>query len=168
MAANLVKSRSEWALFDTGSSDHVFKTESLFVKETISVIEDKSHCLTLASGGASLAVKSRGTAQLLSGTRRLFKLAKALCVPELSQNLIAGGLMLRKGMKIIINKEDPNCFSLVFKNEALFNGVFTPNNLMYVTLEAVSHFSSHQVNTQELELMSLQHRRLGHISERYI
>lgn len=30
MAANLVKDSGDWALFDTGSSDHVFKSETLF------------------------------------------------------------------------------------------------------------------------------------------
>lgn len=43
MAANLVKGNGEWALFDTGSSDHVFKSEMFFDKDTISPIEDKNN-----------------------------------------------------------------------------------------------------------------------------
>lgn len=167
-AANLVKSSDDWALFDTGSSDHVFKSELFFDASSIRPVDDKNHRLNLAGGGASLAVKSRGTAKLQSGSGKPFELAKSLCVPELAQNLLAGGLMLRKGITILINQEDPNCFSLVYKNEALFNGIFTPNNLMFVTLESVSHFSGHQFNTTEVELMNLQHRRLGHISKRYL
>ena len=39
---------------------------------------------------------------------------------------------------------------------------------MYVTLESVSHFSDYQANILSKELMNLQHRRLGHLSERYL
>lgn len=101
--------------------------------DSITEIEDKNNRLNLAGGGASLAVKSRGTAKFVSGSGKISELVKSLCVPELSQNLLAEGMMLRKGTQVIINREDPNCFSLVFKNGALFNGISRP------TISCMSH-----------------------------
>lgn len=132
-------------------------------------IEDASKILKLAGGNVPLAVHSTGKVQLESGSGKLFELNNCLYVPELSQNMLAGGAMLKKGVQVLVHPKDSNCFSLVFKGEALFNGVFATNNLMYVALEPVSPLhDSTACSTQTEDLSQLQHRRLGHLSHWYL
>lgn len=86
--------------------------------------------------------------------------------------LAVGGLLLRKGVQIIINPANPKCFSLVFKNKALINGVFMDKNLMLVQIIPVSDSCSTvstnpEAQTTEID-SKLLHHRLGHVSARYL
>lgn len=163
------KSGGQWALYDTGATHYMFKSNSLFSSSSLVKLDDSSKRLKLAAGDVSLAVHSNGTVQLKSGSGKLFELNNSLYVPEIAQNLLAGGAMLRKGVEVLIHPNDSNCFSLVFNGEALFNGAFAANNLMYVSLEPVSPFpGSTAACTSAEDISCLQHRRLGHLSNRYL
>lgn len=82
------------------------------------------------------------------------------------------GLLIRKGIKIILHPSNPKCFSLVYKNKALFNGAFLDNNLMLVNIISVSDLNSGILETPEAQAAenesALLHRRLGHLSDRYL
>lgn len=164
-AANIVNQNNNvWALYDTGATHYMFKDENLFSSSSLIKIDDSSKRLRLAGGDASLAVHSTGKVHLKSGTGKMFELNNCLYVPELAQNLLAGGAMLRKGVQVLVHPKDPNCFSLVFNGEALFNGVFASNNLMYVALKPVSQVHDSTASAIQTEDSALQHRRLGHLS----
>lgn len=169
-AANVVSNSGNlWALYDTCATHYMFNNDSLFSSSSLTRVQDSSKRLKLAGGDASLAVHSTGTVQLKSGSGKQFDLNNSLFVPELSQNLLAGGVMLKKGVEVFIHPNNSNCFSLIFKGEALFNGVFAANSLMYVALEPVSQITVLAASSTSTEDLShLLHRRLGHLSSRYL
>lgn len=82
--------------------------------------------------------------RLRAGNDSTFELKDCLYIPELTRNLIAGGILLRKGVEIRINPNNSSCFSLVLNNVAMFNGLFLSNNLMLVEIIPVSETSSTQ------------------------
>lgn len=159
-----------WGLLDTGATHHTFKTLDMFVKDTIKPLADTNKQLTLAGGKSSLEVKSKGNMRLKAGDDSMFELKECLYIPELGRKLIAGGILLRKGVEIHINPNNSSCFSLVLNNEALFNGTFLSNNLMLVEIIPVSATShSQQIKANHLHVDSgLLHKRLGHLSDRYL
>lgn len=166
-ASAVAPSEGLWALNDTGASHHMFNDISLFDASTVKPLEDSNKRLRLAGGDASLAVHSTGSVKLRAGDGTVFTLADCLYVPELSRNLIAGGALLKKGVVTVINSTDPECFSLVMGQCALFNGAFT-GNLMLIALEPVSYTASTHSTTQTSHSCHLQHQRLGHISNKYL
>lgn len=135
-ASSVTPAEGIWALNDTGASHHMFNDLSFFDASTIKPLEDSNKRPRLAGGDASLAVHSTGSVKLRAGDGTIFTLADCLYVPELSRNLIAGGALLKKGVITHINSSNPDCFSLVIGQCALFNGAFS-GNLMLVALEPV-------------------------------
>lgn len=98
-SANAVTSSSEttvWALHDTGATHHMFNSSDLFIEGTLRPVEDSNRRLKLAGGGVTLAVKSVGKILLKAGDGTVFELTECLYVPDLSKNLIAGGLLKRR------------------------------------------------------------------------
>lgn len=147
----------------------MFNSDSLFSSSSMKKVNDSLKRLKLAGENSSLAIHSTGTVQLQLGSGKLFELNNSLYVPELSQNLLAGGAMLKRGVEVLINPNDSNCFSLIFNGEALFNGVFASNNLMYVAIEPVSPITaSTALSTSSEHLNYLHHCWLGHLSLRYL
>ncbi|KAG0151286.1 hypothetical protein CROQUDRAFT_87100 [Cronartium quercuum f. sp. fusiforme G11] len=108
----------------------MFKDKALFLPSSLIKNDDPSKQLKLASGSASLAVHSKGTTQYIAGNGHMFELKNCLYVPDLACNLLAGGLLRQQGVDECRNPDDPDCFSLVLKNVALFNGTLASNNLM--------------------------------------
>lgn len=162
-----------WGLFDTGATHYMFNKIDMFEALSVTAIaSDGNNKLKLAGGNSKLIVKSKGTVKLKAGDNSEFEFTNCLYIPDLNRHLIAGGLLLRKGVQIIVNPSNSKCFSLVFKNKALFNGVFLDNNLMLVRIIPVSDFTSTKKIIPEAlstEMNSrLLHRRLGHVSERYL
>lgn len=159
-----------WGLLDTGATHHMFKSVDMFEKESVKSLHDSNKQLTMAGGKSSLEVKSKGNMQLKAGHSLIFELKDCLYIPELARNLIAGGLLLRKGVDIVINPNNALCFSLVLKNKALFNGTFLTNNLMLVEIIPVSVASSPQPIESDVSLIdsALLHRQLGHVSNQYL
>lgn len=98
-----------------------------------------------------------------------FEFTNCLFIPNVSVHLIAGVLLLRKGVQIIINPLDLKFFPLVFKNKTLFNGVFLDNNLMLVNIVPVSEPSSHESDLPTAQAgevdSNLLHWGLGHVSD---
>lgn len=123
-----------WGLLDTGATHRIFKTQDMFDKDTFKTLPESNRKLTLAGGTSFLEVKTKGTLQLKAGEGSVFELKECLYITELSRNLIAGGILIKKGVEILINPNNPSCFSLVLNNKALFNGVFLSNNLMLVEI----------------------------------
>lgn len=165
-------SKDIWGLFDKGATHYMFNDIELFESKSISTVSPDNNKLKLAGGKAKLNVISKGTVKLRAGDGSGFEFTNCLFIPDLSRHLIAGGLMIRKGIQVIINPSNPKCFSLVYKNKALFNGIFLDNNLMLVKIIPVSDLSSTLPRIPEAlssEINStLLHRRLGHISSRYL
>lgn len=93
-----------------GEMQYMFKSNCLFSPEFLVPIDDTSKRPKLAGGDASLAVHSTGTVQLKSGSGKQFELNQSLYVPDLTQNLLAGGAMLKKGVQVLIHPNDSNCF----------------------------------------------------------
>ena len=116
----------------------------------------------------SLIVGGQGTVTLKAGDGTPFDLLNCLWVPELSRNLIAGGLLKIKGVREVYDPSDSSNFALVKGNLALLNGYIGNDNLMHVQITPVSNHSStmnaHSTNVSP----SLIHRRLGHVSDRYL
>lgn len=122
----------EWALHDTGATHHVFKDRKFFVNDSFKTSEASSKRLKLAGGDVSLNVQGQGTVSLKSGDGTVFELLNCLWVPELSRNMIAGGLLKHKGVRDAYDPSDPTNFALVKGNLALFNGYIGTENLMHV------------------------------------
>lgn len=161
-----------WGLFDTGATHYMFKDIKLFESSSMTKIPSDNNKLKLAGGDAKLNVLSKGTVKLKAGDGTHFEFKNCLYIPDLSRHLIAGGLLLRKGIQVIVNPSNPKCFSLVFQDKALFNGIFLDNNLMLVKIIHVSDLTSihgHLPEAQSSEIDSkLLHLRMGHISSRYL
>lgn len=51
----------------------------------------------------------------------MFELIDCLYVPDLSKNLISGGMLKRKGVREVFDDSDPSYFALVRQGLALFN-----------------------------------------------
>lgn len=115
----------------------MFKDKIFFDPASLTAVEDKEKRVKLAGGDISLAVHSRGVAKLKSGDGIPFTIKNSLYIPALAQNLIAGGLLKRQGVRELFDDKDPTCFSLVKSNVALFNGYIAYNNLMHLQLEPV-------------------------------
>lgn len=160
----------QWALLDTGASHHMFNDESMFVASSLVPHDNPSQRLKLARGGVSLAVKSTGVVQLKAGDGTVFTLNDCLLVPELSKNLISGGALFKSHAVPIVHQGQTDNFSVVKDNLAVFNGAFV-GNLMLLALDKVSSYSS-QCNKSNIanyaSCGSLQHQRLGHVSERTV
>lgn len=156
-------------LHDTGATHCMFKDKLLFDQSSLVLVDDKSKRVKLAGGDMSLPVHSRGVASLKSGDGTPFTIKNTLFVPTLSQNLIAGGLLKRQGVRELFDEVDSTSFSLVKGGVALFNGYIAENNLMLVQLEPVSHSCSTKASISQTEVdSSLLHLRLGHLSDRYL
>lgn len=170
--ANSSSGDSDWALHDTGATHHIFNDIKYFIPGALTKNDNQSKRLNLAGGSASLAVHSVGRVRLLAGDRTAFELNDCLYVPELDKHLIAGGLLKRKGVREVFSSTNANCFSLVLGTKALFNGLFSTNNLMIVKLDPMRVIlSPAEVNTLTTALThkeSLHHRRLGHVSNKYL
>lgn len=160
-----------WALHDTGATNHMFNSRAMFVADTLKPVDDPNRRVKLAGGEATLAVEGIGKVRLKAGDGTVFELTECLLVPELSRNLIAGGVLKKKGVREMFDTEDPSCFALVKNGLALFNGVILHNGLMNLAIESVSPLaspSSMQVKTPTYACSSILHRRLGHVSETYL
>lgn len=107
---------------------------------------------------------------LKAGDDTIFQHKECLFIPELSQNLIAGGVLIQKGVTICVNQNNSSCFSLVLNNKALFNGLFLSKNLMLVEIIPVSEVSStnHCKANGLRDDSGVLHRRLGHLIDRYL
>lgn len=148
-----------WGLLDTGATHHMFKTVDLFEKESLKSLPESNQKLTLAGGSSSLEVKSKGDLRLKAGDGSVFQLKDCLQIPDLSRNLIAGGILIKKGVEIKINPNNKSCFSLVLNYKALFNGIFLSNNLMLVEIIPVSEVFP---DTQQIANISLNDSGLLH------
>lgn len=158
-----------WALHNTGATHHLFNNICLFDKSKLKPINDSNKRLKLAGGGVSLAVHSEGSVRLKAGDGTVFELKDCLYVPDLSKNLIAGGRLRLKGVREFYNPDDNVSFSLVINGLALFNGYIGQNGLMNVAIEPVSGVNSLQDDKTTTDDNSvLQHRRLGHIGNKYL
>lgn len=161
-----------WGLFDTGATHYMFNKLELFESSTMTSIPSENNELKLAGVSARLTVQSKGTVKLKAGDGSTFEFKNCLYIPNLSRHLIAGGLLLRKGIQIIIHPSNNKCFSLVFRNKALFNGIFLNNNLMLVNIILVSDIDSKSLENPEAQSTEIDshllHRRLGHVSHRYL
>lgn len=162
-----------WGLFDTGATHYMFNNSELFEALSVTMIaSDNNNKLKPAGGNSKLTVKPKGTVKLKAGENSGFEFIDCLFIPDLNRRLVAGGLLLRKGVQIIINPSNPKCFSLVFKNKALFNRVYLDKNLMLVRIIPVSDFTTtKQIIPEALstEVKShLLHRRTGHVDEWYL
>lgn len=86
-AANIVnESGGQWALYDTGVTHYMFKTDELFTSSSLTKINNTSKRLKLAGGEAPLAVHSTGTVKLKSGSRKMFELNYSLCARSSSKS----------------------------------------------------------------------------------
>lgn len=166
-AAGVSTRTSDWALLDTGASHHMFNNESLFETSSVTPITDMNQRLQLAGGGVSLAVKATGTVHLKAGDGSVFALKNCLLVPELTKNLIAGGALIRGQVQTLVNDTSPEHFSLVKDDLAVFNGVFS-GNLMLLDLIPVSSLNHAHLSTATDGRGSLDHQRLGHLSNKYL
>lgn len=100
----------EWGLLDTGATHHMFKTLNMFEKESIKALPDSNRQLTMAGGKSSLEVKSKGSMRLKAGDGSVFELKECLYIPELTRNLISGGILIKKGVEIRVNPNNSLCF----------------------------------------------------------
>lgn len=156
----------DWALHNTGATHHVFKDRSLFDDATFKKNSGSSKRLKLAGGDVSLNVQGVGNIKLKAGDGTTFELKDCLLVPDLSRNLVAGGLLKVKGVRELFDDTDMPSFSLVKGNLALFNGYIGSDNLMHLKLKPVSHPSVSVVSL--VTDPDLAHRRLGHLSNQYL
>lgn len=114
----------------------------------------------------SLNVKGSGTVKLKAGDGTTFELKDCLWVPDLSRNLVAGGILKSKGVRELYDDNDPSNFALVRWNLALFNGFIGSDNLIHLQLEQVSRQPLLCVST--VTDSDLAHRCLGHVSRQYL
>ncbi|KAG0152236.1 hypothetical protein CROQUDRAFT_129660 [Cronartium quercuum f. sp. fusiforme G11] len=116
---------------------------------------------------ASPALHSKGKVQMRAGDGTVFELNDCLYVPDLNKHLIAGGLLKRKGVREAYSTTNKDCFLLVLNQKALFNGVFSANNLMILQIDPVRHFDLSTAPSVIHDIF-LQHRCLGHLSDKYL
>lgn len=160
-----------WGLHDTGATHHMFNSRKLFVENSLLSVENPNQRRKLAGGDATLAVEGVGKVRLKAGDGTVFELTQCLLVPDLSKNLIAGGVLKKKGVREVFDDEDPSSFALVKNSLALFNGCIHENGLMNVVIEPVrplSPTSTGSLQSSAHVCSSVLHRRLGHISKKYI
>lgn len=158
----------EWALHNRGATHHVFKDRKYFKEDSFKENDTSSKRLKLAGGDVSLNVKGRGTVILKAVDGTTFELLHCLWVPDLSRNLVAGGILKSKGVREVFDQSDPSNFSLVKGNLALFNGYISNNHLMHLELKPVSQTHSIMSPIATNVSSSLIHRRLGHVSDQYL
>lgn len=157
-----------WGLHDSGSTHHVFNNRSLFTDESFKKVDSPNKRLKLAGGGVSLNVTGEGTVRFKAGDGSIFELTNCLLVPELSRNLIAGGLLKKKGVREYFDEDDPTNFALILNGLALFNGYIGTDNLMHLQLESVQKITQNSSMTEANSTSVLIHRRLGHPSDTYL
>lgn len=170
-ASTTNQSGTVWALHDTGATNHMFNSRALFVTGSLKPVDDPNRRVKLAGGDATLAVEGIGKVHLKAGDGTVFELTECLLVPELSQNLIAGGVLKKKGVREVFDAEDPSCFALVKNGLAIFNGVILQNGLMNLAINSVSPLkitSTVPIKPSTHLCSSILHRRLGHISDTYL
>lgn len=126
---------TKWALHDTGPTNHVFKHKDMFDQSSFKEHESSSKQLKLAGGEVSLNMKGVGSVNLKAGDELVFDLKDCLWVPDLTHNLVAGGLLKAEGVKEVFNDKDPSHFALVEENLAIFNGHIGQDNLMHIQLD---------------------------------
>lgn len=157
----------DWALNDTGATHHVFKDHKFFKSESFKENDVSSKRLKPAGGEVFLNVNGQGNIVLKAGDRTTFEFLNCLWVPDLSRNLVAGGILKSKGVRELYDSADSSNFSLIKGNLALFNGYIGNDNLMHLELKPVSQSTSSVTCIATNVSLSLVHRRLGHVSEQY-
>lgn len=100
-----------WALNDTGASHNMFRTTSHFISNSLIPNPDPSSRLTLAGGDSTLDAHSLGVVELMDILSGHIELHYALYVPDLNNDLIAGGALVKKGVTSLVHPSDPKIFS---------------------------------------------------------
>lgn len=167
-ASAVTSEDGKWALHDTSATHHIFKDRKYFLDSSFVSSETPNKQLKLAGGGVSSNVKGHSTVKLKAGNGTAFELTNCLWVPEISRDMVAGGLLKKKGVREIFDDKDPTSFALVRGTVAIFNGYIGQDNLMNLEISPVSA-SSTSANSYFADVSStLLHRRLGHLSYNYM
>jgi len=169
LSDNLSDSSKKW-LLDSGASMHICNNKSLF----IDLVSENSS--VLVGDNRQIQVSGRGTVKLsmaINGVINNLILQHVALVPNFGINLVSTGRLESVGFKIITER---GISSLYFENELV--GIakrMTSNSYLYEFENCIPNKLSSNVvdnmvlvNQSNNNERSLWHRRLGHLSDRYM
>lgn len=117
-----------FGIVDSGTTHHMFKSEVFFDPSNFIVNSSSNQRVGLAGGSATLSIKGRGNATLIGPTGDVTTLTDCLFVPDLKQNLIAGGRLLNDGW--ITTCRQDGTFVIQRDGKLALSGMVDPDSML--------------------------------------
>lgn len=117
-----------FGIVDSGTTHHMFKLEKFFDQDHFVMNSSDNQRVGLAGGASTLQIKGKGNVTLIGPTGDVTTLTDCLFVPDLKQNLIAGGRLLHEGW--ITTRRPDGSFVVQRNGKTSLSGRVDPNSML--------------------------------------
>ncbi|CAN1185666.1 Retrovirus-related Pol polyprotein from transposon TNT 1-94, partial [Linum perenne] len=155
LETNVVEGRADW-IVDSGACKHF-----CYNKELFSELEEAATGEMVYMGNASSAtVQGKGKILLKLTSGKSLSLSNVLYVPSLRRNLISAGLLIKAGLKLVLEAD-----KLVITKNGVFVGKGYLSGGLFV-IDTVALINKTNVDSSYLaESFDIWHGRLGHLNK---
>ncbi|CAN1221651.1 Retrovirus-related Pol polyprotein from transposon TNT 1-94 [Linum grandiflorum] len=150
----MVESNSEW-IIELGACKHFCSNKSLFAE-----LEESNNGGVVYMGNASSApIQEKGKILLKLNSGKILSLSDVLFVPSLRMNLISAGLLIKVGLKIVLEAD-----KLVITKNGIFVGKGYLSGGLFV-VDSTAMINDNAGLSYLVESLNIWHGRLGHLNQ---